>query len=235
VTLASIFTLGFLLGMRHAADADHIAAVATLATRSRSTAQTVMQGVAWGAGHTLTLMLFGGVVLIAGAIIPARAAELLETAVGVMLVVLGAGTLYRLWRDRVHFHAHHHADGAAHFHAHSHRGEGAPHDPARHDHAHPRGMAARALLVGMMHGMAGSAALILLGLEAMRSPAWAFAYIVVFGLGSIVGMLLLSAAIAVPLRLSSRHLGRAHDGLSAAVGLATVVLGCWIVYGIQVG
>lgn len=235
MTLASIFTLGFLLGMRHAADADHIAAVATLATRSRSTAQTVMQGVAWGAGHTLTLMLFGGVVLIAGAIIPARAAELLETAVGVMLVVLGAGTLYRLWRDRVHFHAHHHADGAAHFHAHSHRGEGAPHDPARHDHAHPRGMAARALLVGMMHGMAGSAALILLGLEAMRSPAWAFAYIVVFGLGSIVGMLLLSAAIAVPLRLSSRHLGRAHDGLSAAVGLATVVLGCWIVYGIQVG
>jgi hypothetical protein len=233
VTLAATFTLGFLLGMRHAADADHIAAVATLATRSRSVGQTVAQGVAWGAGHTLTLMIFGGVVLAAGAVIPERWAEMLELAVGVMLVVLGADTLFRLWRERVHFHAHRHAGGDAHFHAHSHRGEFAPHDPARHDHPHPRGLAARALLVGMMHGMAGSAALILLGLEAMRSPVWAFAYIAVFGIGSIVGMLLLSAVIAVPLRLSSRHLGRAHNGLSAGIGLATLLIGCLIVY--QVG
>lgn len=235
MTLASIFTLGFLLGMRHAADADHIAAVATLATRSRSVGQTVAQGVAWGAGHTLTLMIFGGVVLAAGTVIPEHWAEMLELAVGVMLVALGADALFRLWRERVHFHAHHHAGGDAHFHAHSHRGESAPHDPARHDHPHPRGMAARALLVGMMHGMAGSAALILLGLEAMRSPAWAFAYIAVFGVGSIVGMLLLSAVIAVPLRLSSRHLGQAHSGITAVVGVATLMLGCWIVYGIQVG
>ena len=233
MTLAATFTLGFLLGMRHATDADHIAAVATLATRSRSVAQIVVQGVAWGTGHTLTLMIFGGVVLAAGAVVPARAADMLELAVGVMLVALGADALYRLWRERVHFHAHRHTDGAAHFHAHSHRGEAAPHDPARHDHAHPRGLAARALLVGMMHGMAGSAALILLGLEAMRSPAWAFAYIAVFGVGSIVGMLLLSAAIAVPLRLSSRHLGSAHNALSAVVGLATLVLGCYIVFSSQ--
>jgi ABC-type nickel/cobalt efflux system permease component RcnA len=229
VTLAATFTLGFLLGMRHAADADHIAAVATLATRSRSVGQTVVQGVAWGAGHTLTLMIFGGVVLAAGTVIPERWAEMLELAVGVMLVALGVDALFRLWRQRVHFHAHHHAGGDAHFHAHSHRGEPEPHDPARHDHAHRRGLAARALLVGMMHGMAGSAALILLGLEALRSPVWAFAYIAVFGVGSIVGMLLLSAVIAVPLRFSSRHLGAAHSALLAAVGLATVVLGCYIV------
>lgn len=235
MTLAATFTLGFLLGMRHAADADHVAAVATLATRNRSVAQTVVQGVAWGTGHTLTLMVFGGVVLAAGAMIPAMVAGALELAVGVMLVALGADALYRLWRERIHFHAHRHTDGGAHFHAHSHRGEGVRHDPARHEHAHPRGLAARAMLVGMMHGMAGSAALILLGLEAMRSPAWAFAYIAVFGLGSIVGMLLLSAAIAVPLRLSSRHLGRAHTGLSAGLGLATVMLGCYIVYRIGAG
>ena len=235
MTLASILAFGFLLGMRHATDADHLAAVATLATRSRSVAHTVAQGIAWGTGHTLTLMIFGCVVLVIGAVVPAQAAQALELAVGVMLVALGADALYRLRRERVHFHPHRHADGIAHFHAHSHRGEGAPHEPARHEHAHPRGFPARALLVGMVHGMAGSAALILLSLEALRSPAWGFAYIAIFGLGSILGMAALSAAIAVPLRLTSRHLARAYDGLSAGVGLATLVLGCYIVYRIGIG
>jgi ABC-type nickel/cobalt efflux system permease component RcnA len=132
MTLDATFTLGFLLGMRHATDADHIAAVATLATRNRSIAQTVVQGVAWGTGHTFALMAIGGVVLAAGAMVPARAADLLELAVGVMLVALGADALVRLWRERVHFHAHRHRDGATHFHAHSHRGEAVPHDLEHH-------------------------------------------------------------------------------------------------------
>jgi ABC-type nickel/cobalt efflux system permease component RcnA len=233
VTLASILALGFLLGLRHATDADHVAAVATLATRSRSLAQTVAQGVAWGTGHTLTLMLFGGAVLVAGAVVPAQAAQALELTVGVMLIALGADALYRLRRERIHFHAHHHADGVEHFHAHSHRGEHAPHDPARHEHRH--GFPARALLVGMVHGMAGSAALVLLSLETLRSPALGLAYLAIFGLGSILGMAALSAAIAVPLRLTSRRLGRAYHGLSAAVSLATVVIGCAIVYRIGAG
>jgi sulfite exporter TauE/SafE len=228
MTLASVLALGFLLGMRHATDADHLAAVATLATRSRSLGHTVLQGVAWGTGHTLTLMLFGGAVLVLGLVVPAQAAQALELAVGVMLVLLGAEALYRLRRERIHFHAHHHTGGVAHFHAHSHRGEGAPHDPARHEHRH--GFPARALLVGMVHGMAGSAALILLSLEAMGSPARGIVYIAIFGLGSILGMALLSAAIAVPLRLTSRRLKQTHDGLSATVGLATLLLGCYVVY-----
>ena len=235
MTLASILALGFLLGVRHATEADHLAAVATLATRSRSLGHTVLQGVAWGTGHTLTLMLFGGAALVLGLVVPARAAQALELAVGVMLVVLGADALYRLRRERVHFHAHRHPDGVTHFHAHSHRGESAPHDPARHEHRHLRGLPGRALLVGMVHGMAGSAALILLSLEALRSPAWGFAYVAIFGLGSILGMALLSAAIAVPLRLTSRRMTRAYDGLSVAVGLATLVLGCYIVYRIGIG
>lgn len=235
MTVATVFALGFLLGMRHAADADHVAAVATLATRSRSVAQTVLQGVAWGTGHTLTLMLFGGAVLVAGAIVPARAAQALELAVGVMLVALGVDALYRLWRARIHFHGHRHPDGAAHFHAHSHRGDHGPHEPDRHDHAHPRALATRALFVGIMHGMAGSAALIFLSVEAMRSPSLGIAYIAIFGLGSILGMALLSLAIAVPLRLTSRHLSRAHEGLSAGVGLATVMLGCYVVYRVGLG
>jgi sulfite exporter TauE/SafE len=233
MTFASVLALGFLLGMRHATDADHLAAVATLATRGRSLGHTVLQGVAWGTGHTLTLMLFGGAVLVLGLVVPAQTAQALEFAVGVMLVVLGADALYRLRRERVHFHPHQHTDGVAHFHAHSHLGQDAPHDPARHE--HPHGFPARALIVGMVHGMAGSAALVLLSLESLRSPAWGLVYIAVFGLGSILGMAALSAAIAVPLRLSSRRLTRARDGLSAAVGLATLILGCYIVYRIGAG
>jgi ABC-type nickel/cobalt efflux system permease component RcnA len=233
VTLTAILALGFALGMRHALDADHLAAVATLATRSRSVAQTVRQGVAWGTGHTLTLMFFGGAVLVAGAVVPARAAQALELAVGVMLVVLGADALYRLRRERVHFHPHQHTDGVAHFHAHSHRDESARHDPARHE--HPHGFPARALVVGMVHGMAGSAALVLLSLEALRSPAWGLVYIAVFGLGSILGMAALSAAIALPLRLTSLRLSRARDNLSAAIGVATVLVGGYIVYRVGIG
>jgi ABC-type nickel/cobalt efflux system permease component RcnA len=235
VTLSSILLLGFLLGMRHALEPDHLAAVATLATRSRSVAQTMGLGVAWGMGHTLTLMLFGGAVLLLGLALPIRAASALELGVGVMLALLGADVLYRLWRDRVHFHLHHHPGGVAHVHAHSHRDERAPHDPARHRHRHLRDFPVRALLVGMVHGMAGSAALILLSLEAVGSVSWGLAYIAIFGVGSILGMALLSLAIAVPLRLTSRRLTGFYDSLSAAVGLATVLLGCYMVYRIGFG
>jgi ABC-type nickel/cobalt efflux system permease component RcnA len=233
VSVGTILLLGLLLGMRHALDADHLAAVATLFTRSRSVGHAVLQGLAWGAGHTLTLLLFGGAVLVFGLALPERAALALELAVGVMLAGLGTDVLYRLWRERVHFHAHRHADGAAHFHAHSHQNEGPGHDSERHEHGH--GFPLRALLVGMVHGMAGSAALILLSLEALRSPASGLVYIAVFGIGSIAGMAALSVVIALPLRLTfrrltSRRLDRAHGGLSALVGLGTVLLGCYVVF-----
>ena len=232
MSIGTILLLGLLLGMRHALDADHLAAVATLVTRSRSVGHTVLHGVAWGAGHTLTLLLFGGAVLVLGLVLPEPAALALELAVGVMLVVLGAELLYRLWRGRVHFHAHRHADGAAHFHAHAHAGE-SQHDPDRHEHGH--GFPLRALLVGMVHGMAGSAALILLSLETLRTPAWGLVYIALFGLGSIAGMAALSVVIAIPMRLTSGRLAsgrlnRAHGGLSALVGLGTVLLGCYVVF-----
>ena len=232
MSVGTILLLGLLLGMRHALDADHLAAVATLVTRSRSVGHTMLQGVAWGAGHTLTLLLFGGAVLVLGLVLPEPAALALELAVGVMLVVLGAELLYRLWRGRVHFHAHRHADGAAHFHAHAHAGE-SQHDPDRHEHSH--GFPLRALLVGMVHGMAGSAALILLSLETLRTPAWGLVYIALFGIGSIAGMAALSVVIAIPMRLTSGRLAsgrlnRAHGGLSALVGLGTVLLGCYVVF-----
>jgi hypothetical protein len=234
MTIASILLLGLLLGMRHAMEADHLAAVATLATRSSSMGQTMRQGAAWGVGHTITLMLCGGVVLALGFAMSAHTSQLLELAVGFMLVALGVDVLLRLRHDRVHFHAHHHRDGVAHFHAHSHRDGRSRHDDTAHQHHHPAGFPARALLVGMVHGLAGSAALVLLSLEAVKSVAWGFVYILIFGVGSILGMMLLSAVIAVPLRLSARYLDWAHSGLSGIVGLLNVGLGCYMVYRIGI-
>lgn len=222
--LTGVLLLGFLIGMRHAVEADHVAAVATLATRSRSIAHTVKQGAVWGLGHTLTLFAVGSVVLLLNAIVPERAVRWLEFAVGVMLVALGFDVLRRMLKARVHFHTHRHADGAEHFHAHAHVGD-ERHDPQRHDHAHVQGFPFRALFVGLMHGMAGSAALILLTLETVKSPAVGMMYIALFGFGSIVGMASLSVAIAVPLRYSAGGLTRLHNGLQVLIGTATIVLG----------
>ena len=166
--------------------------------------------------------------LVLGLVLPERAALALELAVGVMLVLLGAEVLYRLWRGPVHFHAHRHEGGTKHFHAHAHEGESQKHDPDRHEHGH--GFPLRAMVVGMVHGMAGSAALILLSLEALRTPAWGLAYIALFGIGSIIGMAVLSVVIAIPMRLTSRHVDLAHNGLSAMVGAVTVLLGCYVVF-----
>jgi len=228
VTALSILVVGLLLGMQHATEADHLAAVATLVARPGSLGQTVRQGVAWGVGHTLTLMAFGGAVLLLGQAISPGLEHALETAVGVMLVLLGADVLRRAARDRIHFHVHRHGPATLHVHAHSHRGEGA-HAASAHRHAHPRRWPLRALAVGMMHGLAGSAALVVLSLEAIASPGLGFGYIALFGVGSIAGMALLSVVIALPLGLSARRLTGLHGAATAAVGVGSCVLGVVIV------
>lgn len=234
MTVLSVLFVGFLLGMRHATDADHLAAVATLVTRRTGYVHTLRQGVSWGIGHTLTLMVFGGLVLALGRSIPPRLEQALELCVGVMLVVLGADVLWRLVQRRVHFHVHSHLPGQAHVHAHSHaavdaaRRAAAPrHAELPHDHAH--GLPWRALAVGTMHGLAGSAALVLLSLDSVPSWQLGLAYIAVFGAGSIAGMAVLSLAIAVPLRLSAGRLGWLHNGMTAALGTFSLALGVWLV------
>jgi len=224
MTVLSILVVGLLLGMQHATEADHLAAVATLATRQSTLAQTLRQGVAWGVGHTLTLMLFGGVVLLLGQVISPGLGQALETAVGVMLVLLGADVLRRLVRERIHFHVHRHDARAVHVHAHSHRGEGA-HAESAHRHEHARRWPVRALAVGMMHGLAGSAALVVLTLQTIPSVGLGVGYIALFGAGSIAGMALLSVVIAVPLTLSSGYLTRVHRTMTALVGVFSCALG----------
>ena len=223
-----ILGLGFLLGMQHALEADHIAAVSSIAARRSHVADIVKHGLTWGLGHTLTLFVFAGAAIMLGHAIPEAIARPIETAVGVMLIGLGCHVLWRLWRDRVHFHRHGHGDGTVHFHAHSHAGEASPH--ARAAHAHQHGFRWRTLLVGLMHGMAGSAALLVLAVSQASSPAVGLGYVALFGVGSMIGMGALSMVIAVPFAVSARWLTWANRGLQGAVGLATVAIGFMTVY-----
>ena len=225
--MTALLILGFFLGVRHALEADHVAAVASLATRSSSLANTIRVAMVWGVGHTATLVFFGSILLALDASLSPNAGRVLESAVGVMLIALGIDVLRRLRRKRMHLHVHEHDGEIRHFHAHAHKEE-APHDPARHRHEHARGLLPRALVVGSVHGMAGTAALTLLSLQALHSLAWSLVYLALFGVGSILGMVLFSMVISLPLRFSARHLTWASSGLEAALGAVTILLGCWI-------
>jgi hypothetical protein len=218
-----ILGLGFLLGMQHALEADHIAAVSSIAARRSQVGDIVRHGLTWGLGHTLTLFAFAGAALLLGRAIPESMARPIETAVGIMLVGLGSHVLWRLWRDRVHFHRHGHGDGTVHFHVHSHAGEVVPH--ARTAHAHEHGFRWRTLLVGLMHGMAGSAALLVLTVSQASTPAVGLGYVALFGIGSMIGMGALSTLIAVPLAVTARWLTFANHGLQGAVGVVTIAIG----------
>lgn len=222
-----ILGLGFLVGMQHALEADHIAAVSSIAARRRSVGNIVKHGLTWGLGHTLTLFVFAGLAILLGRAIPESVATPMEAAVGVMLVGLGAHVLWRLWRDRVHFHAHSHG-GVTHLHAHSHAGSEAPHQRDAHDHEH--GFRWRTLLVGLMHGMAGSAALVVLAATQVTSPATGLLYVLLFGAGSMLGMGALSAVIAVPLAATAQWLTWANQSLQALVGIVTIAIGATTVH-----
>jgi high-affinity nickel permease len=218
-----ILGLGFLLGLQHALEADHVAAVSSIAAQRSDVADIVKHGLTWGIGHTLTLFAFAGAALALGEAIPETLARPIESAVGIMLVGLGAHVLWRLWRDRVHFHKHRHSDGTVHIHAHSHAGETIAHISAPHAHAH--GFRWRTLLVGLMHGMAGSAALLMLAVSQASSVAGGLLYVALFGIGSMLGMGALSIVIAIPLALSARWLTWLNNGLQAAVGILTIAIG----------
>jgi uncharacterized membrane protein len=221
--------LGFLLGMKHALEADHVAAVAALATRSSSTRERMTLAGMWGLGHAGTLVLVGTGVLALGVSLPPVLARTFEGIVGVMLIFLGVDVLRRLRRRGVHLHRHQHEDGTVHVHAHAHEGS------VGHVHVHPPRTVPRALLVGSLHGLAGSAALLVLAVGMAQSAAQAFAYLALFGLGSIVGMCALSLAISLPLRHLPHHLGSASWGLEGALGTLTIALGSWIAVAVLLG
>lgn len=221
--LLTFLTIGFLLGLRHALDADHLAAVSTVLAERPSMRASGLVGLWWGVGHTLTLMLVGAVVLVSGFQIPEPFALLAESGVGLLLVVLGGTLALKLFRERWHLHRHVH-DGEPHMHLHSHR---------RHeDHAHPHWarQSLRPLLIGMAHGVAGSAALMLVIVSNTSGIGQGLLYIAVFGFGSIAGMLVIGLTLSVPV-IYAHVLGqRAFFAVQGAASLGSVGLGLWLLY-----
>lgn len=228
--MIEILLMGLLLGMRHALESDHVAAVASLVTQSSSLTDSIRLGSLWGLGHTFTLFAFGAAVMLLDWMIPTRIAQMLELAVGIMLVLLGIDVLRRTRREGLRFSLHSHESGRAHLHA---LAGDEPDCTVRH--THPRHFGLRALLVGIMHGMAGSAALIMLALQTVHSFSMGLAYIALFGIGSIAGMALLSLAISLPLRhVAGRHtpiLGY----LQVGIGGGAILLGADMMYSIGTG
>jgi high-affinity nickel permease len=259
ITLLSIIALGFFLGMRHATDPDHVIAVTTIVSRQRSIRHAALIGILWGMGHTITIFLVGSAIILFGVVIPARLGLTMELSVGLMLILLGVLNLtgFMTWitetftpaarnladnsepRSEAHLHTHTHVHGD-YIHTHPHQ-----HDPGQHGHAEnatPVGwmdrafgqlgmyQAIRPLAVGLVHGLAGSAAVALLVLTTIRDPRWAIAYLLVFGIGTIAGMMLITAAIALPFKYSRARFARLNRGLAMASGLISIAFGIFIVY-----
>jgi high-affinity nickel-transport protein len=222
MTLLAILVLGFFLGMRHATDTDHVVAVSTIVSRERNARAALLLGALWGLGHTLTIVIVGGAIIVLGLVIPPRLGLSMEMSVAVMLVVLGAmnlsGSLQRI--DEVR-------EGESH--AGSHK-----RDLAREREGNAGTSAVRPVIVGIVHGLAGSAGVALLVLATIREAAWGMLYLTVFGLGTVVGMMTLTFAMSWPIALASRRFANSHSLLAKVTGLASVLVGLFLAYQIGV-
>lgn len=226
----SLIALGFLAGMGHALEPDHVAAVGAMASGRNTRRSLVLRGVAWGLGHTITLFVICSAVILLGMALTGRTAALLESAVGFMLILLGADVLWRMRKARVHFHLHDHSDGDRHFHAHSHVGERAPHNASKHEHTHPHRFPLKALAVGLVHGAAGSAGLLTLAVASVGDPWLAVAYVLLFGIGSVAGMAALSFVASWPLGYAERFATRLHRALNLSLAIFAFGLGAHSIY-----
>ncbi len=214
-----LMTVGLLLGMEHALDADHVVAVSTIVSETRSLIQSLIIGIVWGIGHTATLLVVGLVVLLFGVAVPPWVALSAEVLVGLILILLGVQILWKYKRKRIHAHYHRHSD-ETHIHFHAHEATEA------HTHEHQAPHVRKPLLVGMVHGLAGSVALLVLVLSTIRSPLMGVLYILTFGLGSIVGMLTVSALVGLPFLLTLGRFERLHRGARVLAGLLSIGIGC---------
>ncbi len=223
-TLIGLLGLGLILGLRHALDPDHIAAVSTIVSESRSVRRSSLIGTCWGLGHTMSLLVAGVLVIALKIQISDRLALWMEFAVALMLILLGLKAVLkplRGWRIHVHQHAH---GGSSHSHVHLHR----PSEEHAHQHRHLLRSGARPFLVGMVHGMAGSAALMILVLATIPSALAGLIYIAVFGLGSVGGMLIMSSLISLPFILTRQRFNVLSQGLQVAVGLFSLGFGLFL-------
>lgn len=224
-----LLALGFVLGLKHALDVDHLAAVSTMASERRSLISSSLIGALWGLGHTISLVIAGVLVILLHFEIGARLGKSLEFGVGLMLIVLGVNALRKLARGgRLHMHVHEH-DG--HWHTHPHLHDGKLKDEPHTHHGLKSGV--RPLLIGFVHGMAGSAALTLLVLTTIPSPLVGLSYIMIFGIGSIGGMMIMSTLFALPARLTAQRFARADFVFRGLAGVFSFCFGVFMIY--QIG
>jgi ABC-type nickel/cobalt efflux system permease component RcnA len=231
VGVFALLGLGLVFGLKHATEVDHVVAVSTIVSEHRNVWRSALVGALWGAGHTASLVVVGVVVLVFRVAIPLRIANWLEFGVALMIITLGVIALTRVLRRRpdLHLHEHNH-NGQSHVHIHFHE-QGTEHAPkaTAHSHAISR-IGFKPLLVGAMHGLAGSAALTLLVLTQIQSIPLGLLYLALFGFGSTLGMLLMSGLIGLPFALSARRLSSFNYGLQTIAGGLSVAFGLWYAY-----
>lgn len=225
ISAVSILSGGLVIGIKHAFEADHLAAVSTIVSQRKNTLNSLLIGGVWGLGHTVSLMIAGiGVIFLNIQI--ERYKNILEFGVALMLIGLGANVLIKLVRGgRLHYHVHSHGS-YTHIHPHIHENKPEP-DPNSH---HGLRLSIRPLLIGIVHGLAGSAALMLLVLSQIQSTTLAFGYIIIFGVGSIGGMMLMSLVFSLPARFTTGHFKRTHLAVQAAAGLFSLLVGLSLAY-----
>lgn len=223
---AGFLTLGFLIGMMHAFEADHMAAIGTFAADNKK--RLVLRGAVWGLGHTVMLFVMSIAVILFSVVLSTAGEAALEFVVGVMLALLGLQVFWRMRRQRIHFHVHSHAGNAPHFHAHSHSGETVKHAQSAHEHTHAKGFPLKAFAIGLVHGAAGSSAIIVLAAAATGNVWSAVGYVALVGVGSIFGMATLSAIVSLPFGYAPARAKYLHTGLQIAVGALAVFIGLGI-------
>ncbi len=244
LTSAGIFAvlgLGLVFGLKHAAEVDHVVAVSAIVSEHRNILRSAFIGGLWGAGHAASLVIVGVLVLVFRVAIPLPLANWLEFGVALMIIGLGFVAMMRVLRRRgdVHLHRHDH-DGQSHVHIHFHEGatqhaslavsrQTTDSTAASHSHAIAR-LGFKPLFVGAMHGLAGSAALTLLVLTQIQSVWLGLLYLAVFGIGSTLGMLLMSGLIGLPFALSGQRLTKLNYGLQTAAGGLSIAFGLWYAY-----
>jgi len=252
IGFVSIIAIGFFLGMRHATDPDHVIAVSTIVSQQPNAKRAALIGVFWGVGHTLTIFAVGTAIILFNLVIPARLGLTMELSVGLMLILLGGWNLVsfvnsapaaRISENQPILHSHPRSHGGyVPSHPHRHAPEVHPHSPEENPLARlDRGLGNRALyqalrplIVGIIHGLAGSAAVALLILASIRNSNWAIAYLVVFGLGTIAGMMLITMSIASAFHFVGNRFQLFGRRLAMVSGLVSLVFGLALAYQICV-
>ncbi|MEK6982997.1 MAG: urease accessory protein UreH [Nanoarchaeota archaeon] len=219
--LLTLLGFGLISGIKHAFDADHIAAISTLVSNHKSIKKSTLLGMFWGFGHTISLLVVGLIVLLLKIPVPRKISLSFEFIVGLMLVVLGLNVLATMNRNKMHLHKHKHAE-IEHIHFHSHKS-------AKH-HSHEHLPLNKSLFIGIMHGLTGSAALTLLVLSSINSIWLGLIYVLIFGIGSIIGMVLISSVVLLPLTLITNKLGEIQKLLRLGIGSVSTIIGLGIMY-----